>query len=308
MYTISRRQFLEAIAGLGAAVFVGGCSKDGQAGPSSTVPRKQRINVEGIIVASGRGPAKNTRAAIEAIGGMKKIVRQGDFVVIKPNIAWNRPPESAATTNPEVVAELVRLCIAAGASKVLVADHIIDRPAEGVLGFTGIKESAEKAGAEVKAFQQESDYTPIAIPKGKILKSDTLAKDILAADVFINVPIAKTHSATRLTLGMKNLMGCNWDRQSWHQSPSLEQCIADYATAVRPTLIVLDATRILLTNGPKGPGTTKDVDKVVVGTDPVSVDAYGATLFGMKPTEVSHIYLASQMGLGNITPSQIKTV
>ncbi|MDH7601676.1 MAG: DUF362 domain-containing protein [Armatimonadota bacterium] len=308
MKPVSRREFLEAVAGLGAALFIGGCSKNGQAGPKGSVPRMPKVSVDGLFVASGRGPAKNTRAAIEAMGGMGKFVKKGDFVVIKPNIAWNRPPDAAATTNPEVVSELVRLCKSAGASKVLVLDHVIDRPAEVVLGFTGIKDAVEKAGGEVKAAQQESDYRTIEIPKGKLLKSDTLVRDILEADVFINVPIAKTHSATRLTLGLKNLMGCNWDRQSWHQSASLEQCIADYATAVRADLTVLDATRILLTNGPKGPGRTKDVDKVIVGTDPVAVDAYGAALFGLQPKEVSHILIAAQMGLGSLNPSVVKTV
>ncbi|MGB9619420.1 MAG: DUF362 domain-containing protein, partial [Armatimonadota bacterium] len=116
----------------------------------------------------------------------------------------------------------------------------------------------------------------------------------------INAPVAKTHSATKLTLGMKNLMGCNWDRQAWHESASLDQCITDYATAVRPDLTVLDATRILLTNGPKGPGRTKDVDQVIVGTDPVSVDACAALLFGLNPAEISHIKLAEEMGVGKI--------
>lgn len=308
MKQVSRREFLETIAGLGAAIFLGGCGKDGQAGSDAAVLRKPRLEFEGVVVASGKGPVKNTRAAIDAIGGMGKLVKKGDFVVIKPNIAWNRPPESAATTNPDVVATLVRLCKEAGADRVLVVDHVIDRPAEGVLGLSGIKEAAEKAGAEVRAIQQESDYQPIEIPKGKLLKSDTVAKDILRADVFINVPIAKTHSATRLTLGLKNLMGCNWDRQSWHQSPSLDQCIADYATRIRPDLTVLDATRILLTNGPKGPGQTKHLDRVIVGTDLVAVDAYGATLFGLRPDQIAHISFAAQMGVGKIDLSKVKTV
>ncbi|MGQ9454909.1 MAG: DUF362 domain-containing protein [Armatimonadota bacterium] len=308
MKQVSRREFLEAIAGLGAAIFLGGCGRDGQAGSDAAVLRKPRLEVDGIVVSSGKGPARNTRAAVEALGGMGKLVKKGDFVAIKPNIAWNRPPESAATTNPDVVATIVRLCKEAGADRVLVLDHVIDRPAEGVLGLSGIKDAAERAGAEVKAIQRESDYQPIDIPKGKLLKSDTVARDILQADVLINVPIAKTHSATRLTLGLKNLMGCNWDRQSWHQSPSLDQCIADYATRIRPDLTVLDATRILLTNGPKGPGQTKHLDRVIVGTDPVAVDAYGATLFGLRPDEIAHIVFAARMGVGKTDLSKVKTV
>ncbi|MGC8863521.1 MAG: DUF362 domain-containing protein [Armatimonadota bacterium] len=301
MRKISRREFIEAVAGIGAALFVGGCGTKAQTGTASGAAlRKPKRDIEGLFVASGRGPAKNTRAAVDALGGIGKLVKSGDFVVIKPNIAWNRPPDAAATTNPQVVAELVKMCKEAGAGRVLVIDHIIDRPAEAVLGFTGIEEAARKAGAEVRAAQSESDYAPVEIPKGKLLKSDTLIRDILQASVFINAPVAKTHSATKLTLGMKNLMGCNWDRQAWHESASLDQCITDYATAVRPDLTVLDATRILLTNGPKGPGRTKDVDQVIVGTDPVSVDACAALLFGLNPAEISHIKLAEEMGVGKI--------
>jgi uncharacterized protein (DUF362 family) len=305
---LNRREFLEAIAGISAALFVGGCRRGEQAsGVASTVPRAPAFDVKTLAVGSGDDPAKNTRIAIDALGGMGKLVRSGDFVVIKPNIAWNRPPDAAATTNPEVVAELVRMCKETGAGRVLVIDHIIDRPAEGVLGFTGIRVAAEKAGAQVKAAQNESDYRTIEIPKGKTITSDTCVKDILKADVFINVPIAKTHSATRLTLGMKNLMGCNWDRQAWHGG-DLDQCIADYVTAIRPDLTILDANRILLTNGPKGPGDTKKVGKVIASVDPVAVDAYGATLFGMKPEDIGYIKLAHEMGVGEINLAKMKIV
>lgn len=300
MRKLNRREFIEAVAGIGAALFVGGCSSRPEANAKSVAARTPKFNPNELAVISGDDPAKNTRAAIDALGGIRKLVRKGDFVVVKPNIAWNRPPTAAATTNPEVVAEIVRMCKEAGADKVLVIDHIIDRPAEGVLGFTGIQAAAEKAGAVVAAAQNESDYRTIAVPKGKVIKSDTCIKDILKADVFINVPIAKTHSATKLTLGLKNLMGCNWDRQAWHQSASLDQCIADYATAVKPDLTVLDATRILLTNGPKGPGQTKDAKKIIAGADPVAVDAFGATLFDVKPSDIGYIKLAHELGIGEI--------
>jgi uncharacterized protein (DUF362 family) len=306
MKKLNRREFIESLAGIGAALFVGGCSSQPDANAKSAKTRALKFNANELAVMSGDDPAKNTRAAINALGGISKLVRKGDFVVVKPNIAWNRPPTAAATTNPEVVAEIVRMCKEAGAYKVLVIDHIIDRPAEGVLGFTGIQAAAEKAGAVVSAAQNESDYRTIAVPKGKVIKSDTCIKDILKADVFINVPIAKTHSATRLTLGLKNLMGCNWDRQAWHQSASLDQCIADYATAIKPDLTILDATRILLTNGPKGPGKTKDVKKIIAGTDPVAVDAFGATLFNIKPSDIGYIKFAHELGVGEIDLNKMK--
>ena len=305
MKRLSRREFISAVAGASAAL-IAGCSEGSGTTAGSVKARASKFEPNALAVASGNNPAKNTRAAIDALGGIGKLVRKGDFVVIKPNIAWNRPPDAAATTNPQVVAELVRMCKEAGAGKVLVIDHIIDRPAEGVLGFTGIQAAAEKAGATVASAQNESDFRSVSIPKGKMIKSDTCIKDILKADVFINVPIAKTHSATKLTLGMKNLMGCIFDRQAWHQAESLDQCIADYITAVRPDLTVLDATRILLTNGPKGPGETKDVKKIIASADPVAVDAYGATLFGLKAQDIGHIRLAHELGVGEIDLKKLK--
>lgn len=305
MREINRREFLGAVAGIGAAALIGGCKSGGEQAAASGVTRAPKFDANTLAVASGKDPAGLTRAAVDALGGMKKLVRQGDFVVVKPNIAWNRPPDAAATTNPEVVAELVRMCKEAGASRVLVIDNIIDRPAEGVLGFTGIRAAAEKAGADVSSAQNESLFASVEIPKGKAITSDTCIKEILKADVFINAPIAKTHSATKLTLGMKNLMGCIWDRQAWHDSQSLDQCIADYITAVRPDLTVLDANRILLTNGPKGPGKTEDVGKVIASADPVAVDAYGATLFGLKPGDVGCIRLASALGVGEMDLAKV---
>jgi uncharacterized protein (DUF362 family) len=305
MGKLNRREFIAGIAGLGAAFLAGGCSGKEAADVRPATNRPPKFDPKTLAVAKGDDPAKNTRGAINALGGLGKLIRKGDFVVVKPNMAWNRAPTQAATTNPEVIAEIVRLCFAAGAGKVLVIDHIIDRPAETVLSFNGIGPAAEKAGAKAVAAQNESDYRSVSIPQGKMLKSDTCLKDILKADVFINVPIAKDHGATRLTLGMKNLMGCNYDRQAWHRSSSLDQCIADYASAIRPDLVVLDATRILLDNGPKGPGKTKDVNQVIAGVDQVAVDAYGARLFGIKPSDIGYIKCAAAMGIGEIDLSKI---
>ncbi len=298
MKRLDRREFLGAIAGLGAVFAIGGCGKK-EEGAAAATHRTAKFDEKTLAVATGKDPGKLTRNAVEALGGMGKLVKKGDFVVIKPNIAWNQPPEVGATTNPAVVAELVKMCKESGASRILVIDHIIDKPSEMVLGLTGIGAACQAAGADVTTAQNESDYRTVEIPKGKAIKSDTCIKDLLKADVFINAPIAKTHDMTKVTLGLKNLMGCMWDRQAWHQN-SLDQSIADYVTAIKPDLTVLDANRIMLTGGPKGPGKTKDVGKVIAGVDPVAVDAYGATLFDMKAEDIKHIKLAAEMGAGEI--------
>jgi uncharacterized protein (DUF362 family) len=237
---------------------------------------------------------------------MSAFVRRGDFVVVKPNAAWARTPEQAASTHPDVVAAVVEMCKEAGAGRVVVTDHPIDQPADMVFAMTGIRDASEKAGARVAAATNESMYRSIPVPGGKILDKEQVIKDVLKADVLINLAKAKVHSATTLTLGMKNLMGTIWNPQAWHVSSSLHQCIADFAAAVTPDLVIVDATRVLVTNGPKGPGETKDLGQVIAGTDQVAVDAYAATLFGIRPRQVEHIRLAAEKGLGEIDFSKVR--
>jgi len=300
---LTRRELLALAAQAAAAFALAGCGRGALKADGGRPVRKPRPGK--LAVASKSDPASAARAAVAAIGGMSAFVRKGDFVVIKPNAAWARPPEAAATTNPDVLAGLVAMCKEAGAGEILVIDHAIDQPAEMVFTLTGIKAAAEKAGARVRAAQNESMYRRIEMPAGSVLASDQVIKDVLRADVFINVPIAKTHGETTLTLGMKNLMGVIWNRQAWHSS-DLHRCIAEFAGVVKPDLVVLDATRLLLTNGPKGPGNTKHVGQVVAGTDQVAVDAYGASLFGIKASEIEHIALAHQRGLGEIDYRKVK--
>ena len=258
-----------------------------------------------IAVASKRDPAGLVRAAMEALGGIGKFVRPGAKVLVKPNIAWACRPEQAATTNPEVVAEIVRLCRKAGAREVKVTDHGLDRPEALVLGITGIQEAAERAGAQVRPALSPAEFERVTLRRGKALKSADVLRDVLRADVFINVPIAKVHNSTELTLGCKNLMGTVWDRGAWHSSPSLDQAIADYAAEIRPHLVVLDAVRLLLTNGPKGPGRVEERGMVIAGADPLAVDAYGATLFARRPEEIAHLRLAHEMGVGEINLKRV---
>jgi len=143
------------------------------------------------------------------------------------------------------------------------------------------------------------------LPRAKVLKSADVLREVRRADVFINVPIAKVHSGTTVTLGCKNLMGVVWDRGAWHRT-DLDQCIADFAAEVKPHLVVLDAIRTLLTNGPKGPGQTASPGMVVAGTDPLAVDAYGTTILGRKPQDIGHLRLASAAGVGEIRLDRVK--
>lgn len=252
-----------------------------------------------LAVVKNGEPKELTRKSIELLGGMKRFVSKGDIVVVKPNIGWDRNPEQAANTNPEVVAEIVRLCLDAGAKKV----KVFDRPcntASRCYENSKIKKSASEAGAEV-SYVLDYGFIKTKFPEGIKLKSWELYKPALDCDLLINVPIAKHHSLTRLTLGMKNLMGMmGGDRGKIHWN--IDENLADLANLVRPKLTILDAVRILIRNGPQG-GRLKDVkkiDTIVAGENIASVDAYGATLFGLSPSDLGFVKLGEKLGLGEI--------
>ena len=296
---MKRRELLRRL-GLGvAAVGLGQVALGQRAG-------KQQQPV--VVVAEKDKPAELVRKAIKALGGMGKFVKKGNRVLIKPNIAFARPPEGAATTNPEVVGELVRLCFEAGAKEVIVLDYTLD-PARITYEMSGIAKAAQAQGARV-VYVGRQDFVPVEVPKGKILSAYDVRvlKQVLDADVFINVPIAKTHGSARLTLGMKNLMGIIQDRGAWHRSGDLHQCIADFVTAVKPHLTIIDAIRILASGGPKGPGRVEQKDTIIASTDIVAADAYATTLFGLTPNDVPHIIKAAELGVGVADLKRVKIV
>jgi len=293
MSKITRRDFIKSSIGLAATTpFLTSDVEDGLA----------KIEKEGfpdLAVAKDGSPEALTQKALELLGGMKRFVSKGDIVVVKPNIGWDRNPEQAADTNPEVVAEVVRLCLEAGAKKVKVFDNPCNT-AKRCYENSGIKKAASEAGAEV-SYVVDFGFVNTKLPEGVKLKSWDLYKPALDCDVLINLPIAKHHGLTRLTLGMKNLMGImggNRGKIHW----DIDQYLADLSNFVRPRLTILDGVRVLLRNGPQG-GSLEDVkrlDTIVVGENIASVDAYGATLFDIKPSDLGFVKLGGQLDLGEI--------
>jgi uncharacterized protein (DUF362 family) len=264
----------------------------------STLPAQEKPD---LVAAMGTSPAKITRAAIDGLGGIRRFISRGDIVVIKPNIGWDRTPEYAANTNPEVVAEIVRLCFEAGAKKVKIFDNPVS-DARRTYKQSGIADAATKMGAIVD-YIDDRKFRDIAL-KGQVLKSWPLYTEVLEADKVINAPIAKNHGIAKLTLGMKNWMGVmGGARGRIHQR--IDESLVDIAMHIRPALIVLDAVRILVENGPQG-GSLSDVrrlDTVIAGTDQVAVDAYGTTLFGMKENALGCVRIGHKAGLGNMNLS-----
>ncbi|HTZ18347.1 MAG TPA: DUF362 domain-containing protein [Dissulfurispiraceae bacterium] len=257
-----------------------------------------------IIVATGANPGRITRAAVDALGGMKRFISKGDVVVVKPNIGWDRLPEHAATTNPDVVAAVVLMCFEAGAKKVKVFDRTVNDPRRCYIQ-SGIYQAARNAGADV-SYVDERRFKDTAI-NGLALKTWPLYEDILNADKVINVPVAKHHSLSKLTMSMKNWMGImGGSRSQIHQR--IDESLVDVSRAIKPALTVLDAVRILTRNGPQGgnPADVKKLDTVVVGIDQVAVDSYGATLFGMKGSDLGYVRIADKSGLGTMDLSKVR--
>jgi uncharacterized protein (DUF362 family) len=292
---ITRRDFIRASLGTAVSLAIPNLGLPELL--AQTLEEKQAF--PDLAVVTDGDPASLTRQAVGLLGGMSKFVSKGDVVVVKPNIGWDRSVEQAADTNPQVVAEVVKMCLESGAKKV----RVFDRPcntASRCYEHSGIKKAATEAGAEV-SYVVDVGFSDMKFPEGVVLRQWPLYKPALEADVLINVPIAKNHGLTYLTMGIKNLMGImGGDRGRIHWD--IDDKLADVANFVRPQLTILDAYRILVKNGPQG-GSLKDVQEkktVIAGTQIATVDAYGATLFGIKPEGLEHIVKSSKFGLGEI--------
>jgi uncharacterized protein (DUF362 family) len=252
----------------------------------------------------GESPYLITKEAVAALGGMKRFVARGDKVIIKPNIGWDRTPEMAACTNPEVVKALVELAQEAGAKNVTVIDNTTNQ-AKRCYVRSGILEAVKSTGASMP-YADETRVRKTAL-RGEWLKEWDILMDILEADKIINVPIAKHHSLCRLTMGMKNWLGAvGGARNRFHQK--LDQAMVDLAAFFKPALTVLDAYRILVRNGPQGgrASDTKLIKTVVAGVDPVAVDAMGASFFDIKPQELLYLKLAQERGLGQFELEKVR--
>jgi uncharacterized protein (DUF362 family) len=251
-----------------------------------------------VALIQGESPSLITNEAITVLGGMQRFVSNGDKVIIKPNIGWDRTPEQAACTNPEVVKTLVELCLDAGAKEVKVMDNPCN-PARRTYVRSGIQKAAESAGAKVPL---PNNHRLKKIPiYGDSLKEWEVYTDFVETDKIINVPIAKTHSLSRLTLGMKNWLGAvGGNRNQLHQN--LDLAMIDLAAFFKPVLTVMDGYRILLRNGPQG-GRLSDVKlhkTVAAGVDYVALDAVGASFFDIKPEELRFLQIAKEKGRGEI--------
>ena len=266
-----------------------------------------KINAAGtpdaVIAEGDPGPA--ARAAVAGLGGMEQFVKKGDKVVVKPNMSFSNPPSWATTTHPDVIKEIVSMCVAAGAGQVLVLDNTL-RDSEMCIEQSGIAKACKVfTESRVAVLSDKKSFKEVPVPKGRELKSTAIMKDVLEADVVISAPVAKSHSSAGVSLSMKNMMGVIYDRAVFHYLLNLHTAIVDLCTVAKAHLVVVDATRLLSTGGPGGPGKVLKPRKVIASADMVAADSITVAMgewYGRKfePRQVKHILEAHERGLGRM--------
>lgn len=256
----------------------------------------QKFIIEGVGQTDNFSVKDLTQKVFEAAGGIGQFVSKGDVVAIKPNISWARPAKMAATTNPEVLQAVIELCQEAGAKKVRIADHTID-DAKFCFSVSGAADVSKTTGAEL--IDPDSSLMREMNLQGDRLEAWPVYLPLVEADKVINLPVAKDHILSSLTLGMKNWFGAIGGRRgSLHRD--IHPNIVDLAQFFKPTITLIDATRIMTRNGPFG-GSTSDVaqkNTLILSDDPVAADGKAALLFGKKPQNIEYIRLAQKRGLG----------
>jgi len=260
-----------------------------------------------VAVAEGKDYARVTRNAIAALGGMGRFVKKGDLVVVKPNMGWDRTSEQAANSNPVVVRAVVEEALRAGARKVKVFDRSCNDERRCYVNSGMAAALKGMKNVELKYIETER-FRKVAL-KGKALSEWELYDEALDANVFINVPVAKHHGLTKLTLGLKNVMGVmGGNRGSIHKH--IDEALADVNSVLKSHLVVIDATRVLVAHGPQG-GSLADVkflNKVIASSDIVAADAYATTLFGHRPEDISVTVAAHRRGLGEMDLKKVRIV
>ena len=298
---MKRRDFLKSSAALGIGGLVLPSFLKGYAGglPAMALP------YDLVAIKGGEADAMFEKA-IASLGGMTKFVKKGQTVVVKPNIGWDVTPERAANTNPRLVAAIVKHCLSAGAKSVHVFDNTCDNWSKCYTN-SGIEKAAKEAGAKVAPGNTEGYYQEVTVKAGKKLQKTKVHELILESDVFINVPVLKSHMSAKLTIAMKNLMGIVWDRGYWHKN-NLNQCIADFATYRKPDLNIVDAYAVMTKHGPRGISKNDVVmmKSQLISADMVAIDTAAAKLCSKELSDVPYLSLAEQLGVGTTNLSSLK--
>jgi uncharacterized protein (DUF362 family) len=303
---MDRKAFLKNLVGFGALTAAAlyrpgelfGSDRTVETTAASAAAFPHLVAVKGAAGSRGAGRARLFAAGIAALGGMGRFVSKGGIVVIKPNIGWDVTPDRAANTDPFLVKAIIEACLAAGAKRIYVFDHSCDSWKASYKN-SGIEDAAKASGATVAPAGSESYYQKIDLKDAIALKTVKVHELILEADSIINVPVLKSHGGAGMTCALKNLMGTVWDRQAFHYQ-GLDRCIAESALAVRPSLTVVDASKVMLTGGPRGHGGSRyaDLGMQILSPDIVAVDAAAAKTFGSSHEAFPYIGMAAALRLG----------
>lgn len=264
----NRREFLKTGLITTAAVIA--------SGPAAMISPRYSFaqGAPDLVISHGRNPATMTRAAVDALGGMKRFVKPGNKVVIKPNMSFASGPQAASNTNPAVVGEVARMCSEAGASRISILDNPLQLPQD-CLAMSKIPEMCEVVpNTRVYVIKPQRLFREVKLDRGILVKSMEVSSEVLDSDVLISVPVGKTHGSAGVSLSMKGMMGLifDTDRRAFH-SHGLHESIVDMVTILKPHLVVIDGTRILASGGPGGPGEVIPLNVVVASADMVAADA-----------------------------------
>jgi uncharacterized protein (DUF362 family) len=310
MQKTDRREFLKK--GLSLGLVAGGAVIFGK---TDFLQAKETSKAIPDLVAVKNGePDAMFKKAMELMGGMGQFVKKGQTVVVKPNIGFPRKPEVGATTNPVLVKTIIESCYQAGAKKVYVFDNVV-APTSGnsrnCYQLSGIEDAARAAGGIIVPVDDFA-YKEVTIPGAKTLKTAEVHRLILDSDVFINVPVLKHHGSTHLSIAMKNMMGIVKNRMKYHLT-GLDQCIADFCLYKKPDLNIVDAYRVLMSDGPSGPRDAKEANvelkkTLLMSRDIVAVDAAATRIFGKNPEDIAYIKIGHQQKTGNMDLNKLKIV
>ncbi len=304
---IGRREFFKQSVRIGFSTAIGFGFASLLEGEAS-LPDGESVD---ICVATGSDYYASTLKAVECLGGMKKFVPKDAKVALLPNSQSRHP---GTFTKPEVVQAVIGMCKKAGAEEVNCLTWLKREYWED----SGLAAAVHEAGASMKFVEdEEAEFKSVPVPGWKAMKEVMIMKEFYNHDVFIDMPITKDHAGNKFTGTQKNLMGLNYrtnnrlfHRKDWQTNPKsieyLDQCIVDLNKVIKPALCVVDATEFITTNGPFGPGELAKPQKVVAGMDRVAIDAYCATLWGMRGEDIFMIKLGSEQGLGEIDLKKVK--
>jgi uncharacterized protein (DUF362 family) len=264
-----------------------------------------------LVVVEGGDSFRAAERAVAELGGIERWVHRGDRVLVTPNLAFARPPETGANTHPDVLRAVIEMCRRAGAAEITVLDYGLD-PVATAHAMNGAAEIARRTGIRPLSPEDERAYAPLDLAglpaHARHGIEQKLARAARAAQVIVAVPVFKQHEAAGISGALKKAMGLVWERPAYHRA-DLDACIAELNQVIRPSLFVMDATRVLQTRGPKGPGEVTRPGKVIASVDPVAADAWACRLLTAekrRPDEIGHLAAAARLGRGRLDVDRLR--